>query len=101
MEKKFSQGLWERIGNTIVVGKKTIAVATKCDPKSNYARDGKYPYNFDEVEANAKLLYSAPELLECCLTAKAMYEAQGITEDSRIGGSQLKELNLVIKKATE
>ena len=57
--------------------------------------------NFTNYEANAKLIIAAPELLEACLTAKAMYEAQGINETCRIGGAQYKQLLGAIKKATE
>lgn len=55
----------------------------------------------DQAEYNAKLMAAAPDLLEACLTAKAMYEAQGINENSRIGGEQYKELLGAIKKALE
>lgn len=49
-----------------------------------------------------KLISSAPELLEACLEAKAMYEAQGINvKRSRIGGEQYKNLLNAIEKATE
>lgn len=40
-------------------------------------------------------------LFKACLTAKAMYEAQGINENSRIGGEQYRELLAAIKKSTE
>ena len=55
----------------------------------------------EEMEANAKLIAAAPELLNACLAAKAMYEAQGINVNSRIGGEQYSELLLTIQKATE
>lgn len=38
-------------------------------------------------------------LYDACLEAKAMYEAQGINEDSRIGGEQYHNLLLAIQKA--
>lgn len=55
----------------------------------------------EEAEANAKLIAAAPEMLEACMTAKAMYEAQGITPESIIGGEQYSSLLNTIKKATE
>jgi len=54
-----------------------------------------------EAESNTRLIASAPELLKACLSAKAMYEAQGISDDSRIGGEQYKQVKEAIKKATE
>lgn len=42
-----------------------------------------------------------PKLLESCFAAKAMYEAQGVNESSRIGGEQYKNLLEAIKQATE
>lgn len=50
-------------------------------------------------EANAKLIAAAPDLLEACLTAKALFQAQGINENSRIGGAQYKQLLEAIRKA--
>lgn len=55
----------------------------------------------EEGAANAKLIAAAPDLFECCLTAKAMYEAMGINTNSRIGGEQYSNLINAIKKATE
>lgn len=53
------------------------------------------------AEANAKLIAAAPELLNACFTAKAMFEAQGINKDSRIGGEQYSQLLNAIKEATK
>lgn len=55
----------------------------------------------EEDVANTKLIAAAPEMLNACFTAKAMYEAQGINEYSRIGGEQYSQLLNTIKKATE
>lgn len=52
-------------------------------------------------KANAKLIAAAPDLLKSCFEAKAMYEANGITRESRIGGEQYSNLISAIKKATE
>ena len=60
----------------------------------------KYCVSIDTAEANATLAAAAPDLLEACLTAKAMYEAQGIKADSMIGGEQYSNLLIAIKKAT-
>lgn len=61
----------------------------------------KYSVTKEEAEANAALIIAAPEMFEACLSAKAMYEAQGINEHSRIGGEQYKQLLQAIEKATE
>ena len=47
------------------------------------------------------LISAAPDLLECCKTAKAIYEAQGINENSRIGGEQYQQLLQAINKAED
>ena len=47
------------------------------------------------------LISAAPDLLEACLEARVMYEAQGINEESRIGGEQYKRLVFAIGKAME
>lgn len=47
------------------------------------------------------LISAAPDMFECCLTAKAMYEAQGINKDSQIGGEQYEQLLRAINKALD
>jgi hypothetical protein len=47
------------------------------------------------------LISAAPDLFEACLTTKAMYEAQGINENSLMFGEQYKQLIKAINKATD
>ncbi len=51
-------------------------------------------------EKDIALISAAPDLLDACLTAKAIYESLGINENSRIGGDQYKKLLQAISKAT-
>lgn len=99
METKHTKGKWkitEKINGGIY---KYIYVV--CDNRR--ICEIKNPFS-DESEANAKLIASAPDLLEACMEAKAMYEAQGINELTscfRIGGYQYDRLLNAINKATK
>ena len=106
MEKKFTQGEWVSRGF-----EKNSNGHVSIDFKdgfitvyggSTYGLDRQEKLKFvEKAEANAKLIAAAPDLLESCLAAKAMYEAQGINENSRIGGDQYTKLIEAIKKALE
>lgn len=53
----------------------------------------------DEPLHNAKLIASAPDLLEACMVSKAIFDSQGIDETHRIVGEQYKLLIKAIEKA--
>ena len=105
METKFAKQEWLREKTTVYslhqIGWK------KGEPiMSNKFYFQVYPdYRLEDAEQEAikiaKRMAAADDMLNACLTAKAMYEAQGITTDSIIGGEQYSELLLAIKKATE
>lgn len=87
---KHTPGPWktETIGGTIRV----------VDQEGNdcgYIGDG---YNATH-RANIALMAAAPELLEALRGARALLQAQGITEADRIGGEQLTAINRAINKA--
>lgn len=95
MEKKFTQGRWYINGQNSILSNIQEEGDVVCfSPK-------KYDASMKNWDANAKLIVAAKDLLEACLAAKAMYEAQGINENSRIGGEQYTKLLEAIKKALE
>lgn len=91
MRLKHTIGRWMVSG-----GDQIVAMPSQCKISNRISG-----CTIEETEANAKLIASAPDLLECCLTAKAMFEAQCINEQSRIGGEQYAYLLKIIRKATE
>lgn len=97
MEKKFTQGEWvfDKEFESIYSLDKSVEGNIICEAPVYWTESMK------NWEANAKLIVAAEDLLKACLTAKAMYEAQGINENSRIGGEQYTELLKAIKKALE
>lgn len=106
METKFTKGKWnacclDDIPHFVFAGEKTIcAMKINERGKRNY-EPMEATVTVSECVANAKLIQAAPEMLEACLVAKAMYEAQGINETSKIGGEQYRNLLDALKKATE
>lgn len=66
----------------------------------NYERNVQI-MSFNELEANAKLIASAPDLLEALMASKAVFEALGIYANHRIAGEQYDKVVQSIKKATE
>ena len=100
---KHTKGSWEITGNYLSPnGEGWVQVGSK-DERWIAEAKGTHvgPKTAKTAMANAKLIAAAPDLLACCLAAKAMYEAQGITEKSMIGGEQYKDVLKAIKKATK
>ena len=50
---------------------------------------------------DVSLISAAPDLLEACIAAKAIFEAEGITKDHRIVGGEYTLIVDAIIKATE
>ncbi len=99
MEKNFSKGNWS-------IGRPGTVVTSCGDgfPGGDGRDDLRYYGGYLIAESilkkpDAQLIAAAPDLLESCLTAKAMYEAQGINERSIIGGAQYSQLLQAINKA--
>lgn len=101
METKFTKGPWV----FEYPRKKRLYAKVSANDWSHFAKvvvriEGIKEFS-EEGLANVKLIASAPDLFNSCMEAKAMYEAMGINENSRIGGEQYSKLIQAIKKATE
>lgn len=106
MEKKYTRGPWKvkksetkptlNIIGTALGSKYKIARCPIEDFGPKYPEINKA--ELIEVEANAKLISAAPELLEACIKAKESMLRSGITYDN---ADQWNILNNAIKKATE
>lgn len=55
--------------------------------------------DLEDTLANARLLAAAPDMLEALRAARSLIKSTGVTEESRIGGKILKEINQAISKA--
>ena len=106
MEKKYTRGPWKvkrseskpafNVIGTALGGKYKIARCPITDFGSTYPETNKA--ELIEVEANAKLIAAAPELLEALIEARKHLLKNGITYDN---ADAYNILNNALKKATE
>lgn len=93
METKHTQGKWVIAPNRLVVIKLgTNDIIADCD-----TTDVKTSISQEEAEANAKLIASAPEMLEMLIKLRRWAISKGIDIDGKL----IIDTDLIIKQATE
>lgn len=106
METKYTQGPWVEISRHYPTDPKKVITGIGVEVEPNYFQiivntvlpntDEEYLKDREEIEANARLISSAPELLEALLIAKNLLELpyNSATEN------EIDQINDAINKAT-
>ncbi len=95
MKTKHTQGEWE-INNNIIISDNYQTIATIHKQSFDTNIDGTHARD-REMEANAKLIAAAPDLLKCLIELKPHLIDIGFSQTNGL----LLDINNAIKKATE
>jgi len=100
METKHTKGEWKVINKPVALDANIAIVNSNKKPvlicEMTCIRGDSYEDNSSQIEANAKLIAAAPELLEALLVAKEL-----IPKNVPLFDTEYKIIDNAIKKATE